>query len=71
MPAVPAKTAYLSCDLTQKFTLTALLCLLVPAQIQLALRTGHYYSTVSLVQAAALFDSGPVGPAWQLISRER
>ena len=38
-PAVPAKTAYLSCDLTQKCTLTALLCLLVPAQIQLALRT--------------------------------
>ena len=41
MPAVPAKIAYLSCDLPHFFTLAVLLCLLVPAQIQLALRTAH------------------------------
>jgi hypothetical protein len=43
VPDVPAKIAYLSCDLPQNFAPAALLCLLVPAQIQLALRTAHYH----------------------------
>ena len=39
VPAMPAKIAYLSCVLPQNFAPAAHLGLLVPAQIQLALRT--------------------------------
>ena len=64
VPALPAKIAYLPCELPQNNAPAALLFLLIPAQIQLALRTEvHARALRTEVHARALRASQNVKQA--------